>query len=458
MTAAPGGRRDPSQRGPPGLATLWVVRSRLSAATDFLYTPTGRRLVWTILVEAVIGLGILGAGMVLSRRMETHERGVTAALLLWPQLIASIGVLGLDLSATHFSADPRHRRDATATALATALPLGLASAVVYAGLIPVIFAGDQLGLFPLVVAVVSPVNIALMIAQGALQGRLDFRAFNLARGFMAPLYAVLLGLFAAAHQLTPKTAAASYLLATAWTLGLTAWLLWRTGGIGRIARDLRRTLVRYGVVAHWGRLSAQHIGVDQVIVGISLSKDDLGVFATAVILLGAPRLLTTGAGLVLFPTASSQHHQGRPPLLRSPMAASLALNALVAVVLAAAAGPLVHHLFSAKYADAVTVLRIMLIGEVVRAGSQMLGEVLRGSGHHGLPGIAQAFDWVAFIALVSAGSAIGGLHGAAAGVVATNFLTAALTVGLAVRAGALHHILGLREEPHLRHRRRKVRP
>ena len=427
------------------------MRARISAATELLHTPTGRRLVWTIVVEAIIGLGILAAGMVLSRKMETHDRGVTAALLLWPQLIASIGVLGLDLSATHFSADPRHRRDAPATALATALPLGLASAVVYAALIPVIFAGDHLGLFPLVVAVLSPVNVALMIGQGALQGRLNFRAFNLARTFMAPLYAVLLGAFAAAHHLTPKTAAASYLVSTAWTFCLTAWLLHRTGGLGRISGGLRRTLVRYGVVAHWGRLSAQHIGVDQVIVGISLSKDDLGVFATAVILLSAPRLLTTGAGLVLFPTASSEHHQGRPPLLRSPMIASLALNALVAVVLAAAAGPLVHHLFSAKYADAVTVLRIMLIGEVVRAGAQMLGEVLRGSGHHGLPGIVQAFDWVAFIAIVTAGSAIGGLHGAAVGVVIVNFLTAGLMVGLAMRAGTLHHILGYREEPHLPH-------
>ena len=214
------------------------------------------------------------------------------------------------------------------------------------------------------------------------------------------------------------------------------------GGLGHIDRALRTAMLRYGVVAHPGRLSAQHLGSDQVIVGIALSKDDLGIFASAVTLLSAPRLLTTGAGLVLFPTASSEHHQGRPPLLRSPMIASLALNAIAAAVLAAAAGTIVNHLFSAKYADATTVLRIMLIGEVVRAGTQLLAEVLRGSGRHGLPSIVQAFDWVAFLALVTVGSAIGGLHGAATGVVLVNFASFAVLLALAARTGALRGILG----------------
>ncbi len=292
--------------------------------------------------------------------------------------------------------------------------------------------------------VLAPVNVAIMIGSGALQGRLDFRAFNLARGGMAPLYALLLGLFAVTGHLTPKTTAIAYLLASAYLLAITGWLVARNGGLGDVNRALMRTMLRYGVVAHPGRLSAQHLGIDQVIVGIALSKDDLGVFATAVVLLSAPRLLTTGAGLVLFlfPTASSEHHAGRPPLLRSPMVASLALNALVAVVIAAAAGPLVHLLFSAEYADAVTVLRIMLAGEIVRAGTQLLAEVMRGSGRHGLPSVVQAFDWVAFIVCVTVGSAIGGLHGAAGGVVLVNFLTAAALLGLAARAGVLRGILG----------------
>lgn len=418
------------------------MRARVTALSELLRTPTGHRLVWTIAVEAVMGVGILAVGVILSHKLGTHDRGVAAALLLWPQLLASVAVLGLDLAATHFSADPRRRRDTPATALAASLPLGLAAGVVYAALIPVIFRGDHLGLFPLLMVVLAPVNVAIMIGSGALQGRLDFRAFNLARGGMAPLYALLLGLLAITGHLTPKTTAIAYLLASAYLLAITGWLVARNGGLGHVNRALVRTMLRYGVVAHPGRLSAQHLGIDQVIVGIALSKDDLGIFATAVVLLSAPRLLTTGAGLVLFPTASSEHHAGRPPLLRSPMVASLALNALVAVVIAAAAGPLVHHLFSAKYADAVTVLRIMLIGEVVRAGTQLLAEVLRGSGRHGLPSVVQAIDWVAFIALVTAGSAIGGLHGAAVGVVLVNFLTAAALFGLAARAGVLKGILG----------------
>ena len=418
------------------------MRARVTALSELLRTPIGRRLVWTILVEAILGVGILGAGVILSHKLGTHDRGVAAALLLWPQLLASIGVLGLDLAATHFSADPSRRRDTPATALAASLPLGLAAGVLYAALIPVIFRGDHLGVFPLLMVVLAPVNVAILIGSGALQGRLDFRAFNLARGGMAPLYAILLAVFAFSHHLTAKTAAVAYLLATAYLLAVTGWLVARNGGLGHVNRALVRTMLRYGVVAHPGRLSAQHLGIDQVIVGIALSKSDLGIFATAVVLLSAPRLLTTGAGLVLFPTASSEHHAGRPPLLRSPMVASLALNAMVAIAIAAAAGPLVHNLFSAKYAGAVTVLRILLIGEVVRAGTQLLAEVLRGSGRHGLPSVVQAFDWVAFIALVTAGSAIGGLRGAAVGVVLVNFLTAAALFGLAARAGVLRGILG----------------
>lgn len=90
----------------------------------------------------------------------------------------------------------------------------------------------------------------------------------------------------------------------------------------------------------------------------------------------------------------------------------------------------------------MTVLRIMLAGEIVRAGTQLLAEVMRGSGRHGLPSVVQAFDWVASIVCVTVGSAIGGLHGAAVGVVLVNFLTAAALLGLAARAGVLRGILG----------------
>ena len=132
------------------------MHGRLTALRELLRTPIGRRLVWTILVEAVIGLGILAATVLLSRKLDTHDRGVAAALLLWPQLLAAVGILGVDLAATHFSADPKRRRDAPATALAVGLPLGIAAGVVYAALIPIIFSGDRLGVFPLVTVALAP--------------------------------------------------------------------------------------------------------------------------------------------------------------------------------------------------------------------------------------------------------------------------------------------------------------
>ena len=265
--------------------------------------------------------------------------------------------------------------------------------------------------------VLAPVNLAIMIGSGALQGRLDFRAFNLARGGMAPLYALLLGLFAVTGHLTPKTTAIAYLLASAYLLAITGWLVARNGGLGHVNRALMRTMLRYGVVAHPGRLSAQHLGIDQVIVGIALSKDDLGVFATAVVLLSAPRLLTTGAGLVLFlfPTASSEHHAGRP-----------------------ARPPPVQRRVRRRgdsAADHAGRRDRARRDAVARRGDARLGEARAAQRRAGvrLGGL---------LVCVTVGSAIGGLHGAAVGVVLVNFLTAAALLGLAARAGVLRGILG----------------
>jgi hypothetical protein len=60
------------------------------------------------------------SGTIAARVLGPGSRGDLAMLLLWPQLVVTVGMLGVELAATYYSADKRRRGRVPATALTIA--------------------------------------------------------------------------------------------------------------------------------------------------------------------------------------------------------------------------------------------------------------------------------------------------------------------------------------------------
>jgi O-antigen/teichoic acid export membrane protein len=287
---------------------------------------------------------------------------------------------------------------------------------------------------------VAPLIPAYMIgaySASVLMGRLRIGAFNVIRLAIPALYCAGIVALAWSSALTPRTAALTFVAGHAAIDGLAVVLALRVAGIARPARDCARSMLSYGLRAQGGRMSAQALGVEMLIVALVLSSHDLGLFVVATAVLMAPQLLISSMSIVIFPHVSAAHQSGERPRVNATFAAYAAGAVAMCVALFVIAGPAVDVLFGGEFAGATTALRLLAIATVARSLRQFPLEVLRGIGRPGLTSVAEAANWLLVLTAVPAGAAMGGLQGAAMGVIVVSYGSLLVLTLLTVRAGLM---------------------
>lgn len=381
-------------------------------------------------------LGLL-SGTLAARVLGPSHRGDLAQLLLWPQMVATVGSLGIELAAVYLSGDPARRRDVPATVMAISLAQSLVLVPVYLILAPFVFAGSGLTREALFMAPLIPMYLLGAVSIDILAGRLRFGAFNAVRITLPLLYCGGIVALAAADRLTPITGAAAYVVAHGCGDALALFLVWRQGGLGRVDRAIARSAVRFGAKSHIGRLSPQSLGIDVAVIALMLSSRDLGLYAVASAFLAAPGLVASSIGMVVFPQVSASHQSGRRQQLHATFALHAGLVVALAAVMFVLAGPLITTLFGDSYADATLALRLLALGTIASSIRAFPIEVLRGIGRPGLTSIAEAANWAFFALAIPLGAAFGGLVGVAAGVSAASYASLLALAIIAWRAGVV---------------------
>jgi O-antigen/teichoic acid export membrane protein len=385
-------------------------------------------------VSAMLGLV---SGTLAARMLAPDGRGELAQLLLWPQLVATLGILGIELSATFLSADPVRRRNVPATLLAMAGAQGVALALVYAALVPVLFDGAMVRP-ALMMAPLIPVYLAGAVAIDCLAGTLRFAAFNVVRVALPAVYCTAIIALATTDALSSRTGAAAFVMAHAAADVLALAFVFRAGGFGRFDTSIAWDALRFGARAHFGRLTPQSLGMDTAVIALLLSSRDVGLYAAATAFLAAPGLLASSMGMVLFPHVSASHQAGEQPRLQATFAVYAGAIVTVACLLGAFAAPLVTTLFGNEYAGAVPALRLLALASIPLSLRSFPIEVLRGIGRPGLTSIAEAANWLLFAAAIPTGALLGGLAGTACAVAIAGALSLGVLAVLTVRAGLLH--------------------
>ncbi len=379
-------------------------------------------------------LGLL-SGTLAARYLGPSHRGDLAQLLLWPQLVATVGSLGIELSAVYLSGDPARRRDVPATTIAISLAQSLVLVPAYVVLVPFVYAGSGLTREALLMAPLIPMYLLGAVAIDVLAGRLRFGAFNAVRVTLPLLYCAGIVALAFAGRLTPITGALAYVAAHGCGDALALVLVWRESRFGRFDRALARSAVRFGAKSHLGRLSPQSLGIDVAVIALLLSSRDLGLYAVASAFLAAPGLVASSIGMVVFPQASAAHQSGRRPQLHATFALHAAAVIAMAALMVVLARPLITLLFGDSYAGATLALRLLALGAVASSIRAFPIEVLRGVGRPGLTSIAEAANWLCFAIAIPLGATFGGLTGVAAAVAAASYASLLALALIAWRAG-----------------------
>ena len=386
------------------------------------------KLVGTLGTSGVSALLGIASGTIAARVLGPSHRGELALLLLWPQLVVTVGNLGVDAAAVYLSGDARRNRDVPASVLGVALAQSVVLVPVYLVLVPIVFHGSGLTRDAFLLTPLLPMYLVGSVSVYCLSGRLRFGAFNAVRISLPIVYCGSIVALAFAGQLTALTGALAYLFAHGCSDILALVLLWRGSGIGRFDRGIARSAMHFGLRAHFGRLSAQSLGIDMAIISLMLSSKDLGLYSAATAFLAAPAIVASSIGLVVFPHVSASHQAGERPRLQATFALHAGLVIALAVLLIVFAHPTVTLLFGERYAGAAAPLRLLAAASIAISIRAFPIEVLRGINRPGLTSIAEAINWVLFLVAIPIGAIVGGMAGTAAAVAVASYASLGVLV------------------------------
>jgi O-antigen/teichoic acid export membrane protein len=360
------------------------------------------------------GLG----GLLLARTLGPTIRGEYAAITAWFGITLMVGGMGQPAALCFYVArDPLRAREYVATSRAMmlttgalALTAGLLLASVLARGNPAVAAGYRIAFGASIVAFVGASYTF------SLQAR-DLHRWNLVRLSQPVLSLAAVGALWSLRLLTLRSAlivlAATMVLQLLW-----AYRCCRLVGLapGRPQARLVRPLVAYGA-AQIAALTpaALNAQLDQLVLSQTVPAADLGRYAIAVSLTLLPMPLVSAIGNVAFPRLAAQRviTEATRRLQLLAVLGSAGLAAGMLVPLAVVAYRLVPLVFGAGYRGAVPLLWILTPGAVFLACGQVVGDLLRGTGHPGVVAWAQGMAAVFTVVLLIALLPVVGVSGAA---------------------------------------------
>jgi O-antigen/teichoic acid export membrane protein len=321
-----------------------------------------------LIASATVGLSNFVFHIVISRLLGPDQYGALGALLT-VVLVISVPLVAVQTAVTRAVAPKAQEPIALRQMVTRATVAGLVGMVVLAGLSP-IFAGFlHLGSTApvLMLAAWLPPAVVVAVLQGVLVGRLRFTPLAVAMLVGTGAARLLFGVVLVEAGLGVTGAMLAGTLAAIATLGIVAWPLHREFRSPR--RSSERLLALGDGVSVLLALGGFWVlvGIDTFLVRHFLAPHQAGLYAAAAtgsrIALFAPAAFVT----LVFPRFAATHGRGPEArrLLVLSMGVVVAIGFVVAGVIVALPGPLVHVLFGNGFRGSAGTIGILAVEAAV---------------------------------------------------------------------------------------------
>lgn len=331
---------------------------------------------WRTLVRAgsfafASNIGVLVAntltGIFTARLLGADGRGILAAVIVLPQVLALVFGLGCSRAvAFHRTRHPEDGGSLIATWLLILLGCFTVAYAVAFFLIPVMLAAqpDEAVTYARLYLLTVAGALLIELAQGTLLGQQRFARFNgllLAQPVLLVLTYVVLWQVDAFRVTTVLVANAA--LGTAVAL-LTVGIAIRHDGLGRPSKQLARTTLAYGLKAHGTTLAALiNVRLDLLIIPAFLAAASVGLYAVATNITTALGLLAGSLTVFVLPMAARLRERSRQ-IVVGTLWLTIAVATVGAVTLGVLAEVAIRVVYGGEFADAAVPLRILLTGTV----------------------------------------------------------------------------------------------
>ncbi len=353
------------------------------------------------------GLAIV-SGIELARGLGLTGRGSLAAAMLWPTMIGTIGVLGLEESVTYHVASAGDRRE-VGRLLGSGLALCAIQGAIFTAvaLILVPFALHKHGSTTIYSGLIFTgyvtMNMFNLTLNGALNGLHRYGSYNAVRvsiGVTIVLaQSVLLAVGAFRVQLIVTAMMGSYVLCLLFDCVMTYRA--RPGRLS-VDRKTMRSIFLYGVKSHTSNTSSYlNQRLDQLVISVFLTSRQLGIYVVAVTFTLFTSLLGASAMVAALPNIARLDDRQEQALLARRFVGFTLIAAILASLPIILLAPWVIQLFFGKaFAIGANITRVTAVASIAFAVTRVMEGVLRGVGKPLTAGMAE------FVAL---GATVAGL-------------------------------------------------
>jgi O-antigen/teichoic acid export membrane protein len=401
----------------------------------------GHSALITALSNSILPLTSLASGPILAHVLGPQARGIMAAVLA-PLFVASfVASLAIPDATVYVIAGlgtPIRRAANMATLML--IPLGAVASVAIWLAAPILMHGtpEAIPTLRAVVWVLPFLMIALM-QRGAIMGNRNYRLASLERSTAAFGRLGLIIGFALVGVLTATTAVWANIAPNLAAMALLFVIIRRvksTSSGGPSGRVLFKKMGAYALKG-WGGVSANLVNwrLDQAFLPALTHATQLGYYAIAVSLAEIPSMMIGATKNVVFSEAS---HRKDPRIAARSTRTVILISIIIDLAVAILAKPIIVILFGHSFLPAVSMARILLLGNVPWIAEVVLAAGLLSSGRPGLRSSGQivsaAITVVGLILLVPVLGAIG----------AAWVSLAAYTINFIITLVMFHHVTKIR--------------
>lgn len=343
-------------------------------------------VVRAFLAAATIQIANILSGVMVARILLVEGRGELAAAMLWPTVIAALGVLGVHEAVT-FHASRRTAAGNTIlySGFLLVAVLSVASSAAAFIAVDIALAGYRAEVVTLARYCIAfiPLNYIGLCLVGLFQGAMRFDDWNVLRVLVHVAYAVLVGLFHLLGWGTLAGMVAAMLLSNVVVIVVAILRGLPHGWLHPARPTLARQLSSFGAKSHAGAV-VQSLAerMDQLFISVLVGSAGLGLYvvATTVARLSALPAATL-ASLVFAKVANATGAEDRTDLFGRHLRATLALVVLAAVAVITFADWIVTAFFGSAFAAAGGLARLLAVAALLSGVKTVLAAGLKGLGH-----------------------------------------------------------------------------
>lgn len=348
----------------------------------------------TVLAQLIIlGLGTF-TGIAAARLLGPQGRGELAALILWPSVLVMLFSLGINQALVYYTGQQRHGISEVSTA-ATLIGLVQSLCVVLVGLLVVPLALHRYSLEVRHLALMFLFSTPFLMLSGypanLLQGRLDFLSFNVIRTLTPLVYAVGLGVLLLLRKADMRAVVAFQILGYGVAMAGGCWILLQKERLHfSLQKGVLNSLLSYGWKTQLATVTSYvNQRVDQLLLSLLVSPQELGLYVVAVTVSLALGFLPQAMAMVTLATGSNLPRAGAKAFIGNSFRFSLIWLMVGCSALFLVAPWLITLVFGAKFIRSGLACRILLPGSIALGLNQVLYEGARSLNDPALPSYSE---------------------------------------------------------------------